>query len=508
MEGSGIDPVPASFAAGDGRAFASLYDRFGHAPYAGRQRAPEQTECIKSEERIMGYVLLWVENLTVLLLTVALVTACVGRLQRRWLRYGLWTIASVAILLPLGLVTLFWWSAVFQHQTWAIKWFAAMLALTISFAAGSLWLRVRGLRRVANVPAPTAAGDWPRGKLATFLAVAVALHLMTIWNLDLGARQQLETLRVEAGQLGQSVAPQPVSDRDNAAILYEQASEAMGPEAKWPEVFTDWASRGKNQEGQSDQPLSPQLRKVLDDWRPVVALLHEAASKPGYYVDREYYRPTTYMQVSDINTMRHMAGLLALDGLEKAATGDMHGAIQDINTRLVMARHVATEPLVITGLVSAVLEENALSTLQGLLQRKKVSAADLATLRIESGPSYRKLLGRALRFEEASWMTAFCEVGNGQLSRILCEGRTPPEGHEALDGGLCSRLPHVPVASRSGAFPAFFARDGGGGEEALPRGEATVAAVRNPGSIEWRRVRVTGFARTGGGLLRRKCDAR
>ncbi len=122
-----------------------------------------------------------------------------------------------SILLPLVLLTLFWWSAVFQHQTWAVKWFAAMLALTISFAVGSLWLWLRGLRHVDNAPTPTAAGDWPRGKLAIFLAIAIALHLMTFWNLDLAARQQLETLRVEAGQLGQSVAPPPVADHDNAA---------------------------------------------------------------------------------------------------------------------------------------------------------------------------------------------------------------------------------------------------------------------------------------------------
>ena len=181
----------------------------------------------------MGYVLLWVENLAVLVLTVAVVIACVGRLQRRWLRHGLWAIATATILLPLVLLTLAWWMMVFQRQAWAVKWFNAALALTISFAVGALWMWICGLRRVDNALLPAAA-NWPHGKLAMFLAMAIALHLITIWNLDLAAREQLETLRVEAGQLGQSVAPPPVADRDNAAILYEQASEAMGPECAGP----------------------------------------------------------------------------------------------------------------------------------------------------------------------------------------------------------------------------------------------------------------------------------
>jgi len=269
-----------------------------------------------------------------------------------------------------------------------------------------------------------------------FLAIAVALHLITIWNLDLAARQQLETLRVEAGQLGQSVAPPAVLDRDNAAILYEQASEAMGPEENWPKAFTEWANPWKNHGPGSDEPLSPQFRQVVHDWRSVVALLHEAASKPGFYVDRKYYRPTIFVQWSDLEKMLYMAGLLALDGQDKAATRDIRGAIQDINTRLAMARHAATEPLLTALPVSAALQNNALGTLQGLLQHKKVSAADLATLRIENGPSYRKLLERALRMEEAMRLMTFYEVDTGQiqLSRLLYDvshvaGQDPPADH-------------------------------------------------------------------------------
>lgn len=389
----------------------------------------------------MGYILLWVENLAVLLLAVALLLACVGRLRRRWLRHGLWAIAFFAILVPPGLLTAAVWSMVFQHQTWAIKWFAGMLALTISFLVGSLWLRIAGLRRVADAPVPTVAGTWPRGKLAACLAIAVALHLMTFWNLDLAARQQLETLRVEASQLSQSVSPPPLTDRDNAALLYEQAAEAMGPEDKWPKAFAEWINPERYRDDGAQPPLSRELRRVVHDWRSVIALLREAASKPGYYVDREYYRPAIGTELSDLCRMRRLAEVLALDGQEKAAAGDMHGAIEDINARLAMARQTASEPFVVALLISVTIEGKAFSALRELLQHKVVPAADLAALRIQSGPLYRKLLGRALRWDEAWMLTAFYEVGQGRLSGLLYDvpsnGVKPPtRDHPLLDAAF------------------------------------------------------------------------
>ena len=55
------------------------------------------------------------------------------------------------------------------------------------------------------------------------LGIAVALHLMTIWNLDLAARQQLASLRIEAGAIALTAMPPRVPDNDNAALFYKQA---------------------------------------------------------------------------------------------------------------------------------------------------------------------------------------------------------------------------------------------------------------------------------------------
>jgi hypothetical protein len=271
--------------------------------------------------------------------------------------------------------------------------------------------------------------------------------MMTIWNLDLAARQQLETLRIEAGLLGQSVAPLRIIDRDNAAPLYKQAYEAMGPRDGWPKEFVDFADPRpprKPQDWKLNEPLSPQLRQVVRGWRSVVSLLHQAVSRPSYYVDRDYYRPTFTMPVDDREQIHTMAALLALDGREKEAGGDIHGAIQDIYTRLAMARHAATEPLTVALLCSAGLERNALTSLEGLLERERVSAANLAALQIENGPSYRELLQRTFRMDEAMVLMTMYGVDSGRISldRTLYEisngGQTPLIEHPTADSVFAS----------------------------------------------------------------------
>ncbi len=162
-----------------------------------------------------------------------------------------------------------------------------LLALTLSFAAGTVWLLVKGLRSagVEGQPAAApvaAAASWPRGKLAIALLAAVALYCMTWWNLDLAARQQLAALRVEAGARALSVAPPRLPDRDNAAFVYQQAFAAMGRESKdddsapgawlwddawrkaWEEKWTTWEPKGTVAFDVHD----PELRRFLARQRP------------------------------------------------------------------------------------------------------------------------------------------------------------------------------------------------------------------------------------------------
>ena len=208
----------------------------------------------------MGYALLLIESLAWSLLLVATMLACAGRIRRFWPRL------AVALLMPLVLVIihvrLTIEAGVLQFAYGIGDWFYPMLALTVFFIAGTVWLLLKGLWR-DETAGTVAAAAWPRVKLAIGLAAAFALYCMTFWNLDLVARQQLAALRVEAGALALSVAPPRVPDRDNAALVYQRAFEAMGRERQdedwvpgvwlwdddlrnaWEGTWTQWETTGK-----------------------------------------------------------------------------------------------------------------------------------------------------------------------------------------------------------------------------------------------------------------------
>jgi len=228
----------------------------------------------------MGYILLWIESLAVSLLLVATLTACIGRLRRRWVRVVL---SVLVMLVPVaayaGLTGLA--GAMKFAQGWPGTRFYQLLTLTMFYTVGAVWILCRGLRWGDDERISPAARTWPRGKLAIALGVAVALHLTTFWNLDLAARQWLAVQRAEAGALALSVAPPRIPDRDNAALVYQQAVEVMGPAESWNDAWDQkWEESASGKKPGFD-PQEPKLREFLKQQTPVLILLRQAAQKPG-----------------------------------------------------------------------------------------------------------------------------------------------------------------------------------------------------------------------------------
>jgi len=367
----------------------------------------------------MGYALLWIENLAVSLLLMALVLACVGRLHRRWLRVVLWVPAPLVLLLGYAAQTVFTAFLQFRDPTeffsfWPprVNWFWQMLALTLSFFAGVVWLSVFGLRRVDETTMPTVAGGWPRGRLAIVLGVAVALHLMTFWNFDSTLRQQMTASQAEASALGLSVAPPRVPDRDNAAILYEQAFQALLSPESWRKVSPENLGHSSSPDQWAFDAKDAGLRPFLRSHAATIALLNKAANKPGCYFEHDYYSPSIGMELTEMTGPRAAARLLVLDARTKAADGDGRGAMQDINTLFAISQHIGAEPTAVSLLVSGSIELQAVETLQRVLLGTSVSSDDLAALRIEDATSYSKLFERVLRFEEAGRLATFCEMSS------------------------------------------------------------------------------------------------
>jgi hypothetical protein len=375
----------------------------------------------------MGYALLMIESLAWSLLLVAFVLACTARLRRGWMRLAdSLPIPLVLLVIHLALTAV---AAQLQFAHRVGGWFFPMLTLTIAVLVGTVWLMVCGLRRVDGDGTTCAAATWPRGKLAIALVAAATLYGMTFWNLDLAAKQQLAALRVEAGAVALSVAPPRVADRDNAALVYQRAFEAMGREDQaddsvpggwqwdeasrkaWEDSWTKWETTGKIEFDAHD----PALRRFLARQAPALKLLWQAAAMPGCYFERDYGRLSISMPLPELRPLRRGGRLLALDAIASAADGNYRQSIEDLNAAFLMAEHIADDPLLVSQLVAIAVDRVGIESLQVIIANYHVPVGELAALKISDNVSFRVLFRRGLRAEEALRLATFDDVGSGRM---------------------------------------------------------------------------------------------
>jgi hypothetical protein len=359
----------------------------------------------------MGYLLLGIESLTCSFLFVGVAVACIARLGGRGRRLVL---ATVVILLPfafyMALTTL---DAIVEiHYRVAAGWFWPAVVLTVPYLVGAMVILNRGLTR-DPVEAHPVAASWPRGKLALALAVGLMLHAMTFSNLDANVQQNLATVRAEATVLALSVAPARLPDQDNAAVVYQQAFDAIGwefrggPMKRWPRVWHDAAKAVSDDTQPEFDFKNPELGTFLEERAGELALIRKAAVMPGCFFDRDYGRPTFDMLLTELQDLRTAAELLAIHARWSAEHDDVKTALVDISAIYGIARHAGSEPTLVSLLVSSSIDRMADGTLAAVLQKKHPSADELAQLQIDSSVSYQRMVGRALRMEEAFLLNSF-----------------------------------------------------------------------------------------------------
>jgi hypothetical protein len=362
----------------------------------------------------MGYLVLWIESLAVWLLSMALVTAWVGRRRRRWLRNLVWISAAGWLLL------IYAWPAEligrekFFGQMPDAPGFYFFSTLALFFLVGVVLLRIGGLKRSAEGEGLTVSAQWPGMKLLAAWGVAGALLLMTWWNLDLAACQQLAALHAEAGALALSVAPARVPESENAAPLYRQASEALTPGKSLPKEYDRWED-WYAADSKSFNAQDPQLEQFLKERTGLVQLLHEAANKPACVLDLDYDGRLISEILPELQNWRTPARFLALHARYETARGNPHAALQDVDALFKLARHCGDEPLLISLLLGIALEQTAAESLQNVLTTASLTAEDLESLKIDEFTSWQKQFQRAFRMEEVLQMSFLELYASGNL---------------------------------------------------------------------------------------------
>lgn len=364
----------------------------------------------------MGYALLWIEHLAAVMLLVATLIACCSRLRQSRLRVALSVLVVLVPLIAYGL--LICGLGYLRSKLIIIGVYYPLVFLAVCYVIGAVWILYNGLRQRNDDSTLAVAMTWPRGRLALMLAIATGLHMMTWWNLDLSVKQQLAVVRAESGALGLSVAPARVPDRENAALVYELAFEAFDRDS-WPEALVEKSGKWTDFDASGFDFHDRDLLSFLAEQESTLILLRQAGRKRGCHFGRNYGRLNVDLRMPELGLLRDAACLLALDARVRAAKGEMQVALQNVGTMFAIAEHVGSDPILISTLVAIAINDIATETLEDVLMAAGKLGGDeafadelLNTIDLDGSLSFRRLLGRALRGEEAVTLHVLQMVGS------------------------------------------------------------------------------------------------
>lgn len=381
----------------------------------------------------MGIWLLAIESLIISLLWLAMGMAWRARQPR-----GRGLVVVLMFLAPLTVYLILLGSyLVLNSKAELNRQMPYVLALLIGgYLLGTIFLWHKARQPVAEagelVGAPGStlrqANRWPAGKLAMAMLVGLLLHAMTFWNLDTAMQHRLEALRVEAGAKALAVLPGKPADRENAGLIYEQAFARLTKYEQLPDQYQNWTDK-KYVASHPDLFEDTKLLAFLKSNAQTIALLNQAGKFPACSFDRNYAEPNMAMPIPEVGTMRQAAQLLMLQAQVDAAQGNLHAAIEHIQTIYMMGEHVNSDPLLISMLVSFALDSMATETLQSVLSGKQPTLEELAPLDFGPPNATSRRLVRALRMEEAFGLATFGQMATqpdiwGMIGAITTDGET------------------------------------------------------------------------------------
>ena len=343
----------------------------------------------------MRYVLI-AELLGVSLLGIALLTACLARIRRTWLRRLLLGLSICAAAVP--------WAAGLAGTIAISKLLLSGYEFKVFIASGLLAIVLIGffiLYRNGLKTTPTqtviAAAQWSRQKLSLFLLSLLALTVFTFWNIRLAENQQMIDLMAELRTQSLSLAPPQISDSQNAAVLYRQAFSLF----KAPTASEDWLEANKKLDKDSEAVIGA----YLNSQKTTLSLLRQAVAKPHCNFGINYATPTfeELSRSAALGGPLHQAGkLLNISARFNAYQGRIDEAMKDISTASALCDHIRSDPKTLHLLVATNIDSISIETIEQMLLTKKCSPENFAGL-ILGEINYSHAFALSLQ-EEINWL--------------------------------------------------------------------------------------------------------
>ncbi|MFC1580160.1 ankyrin repeat domain-containing protein [Thermodesulfobacteriota bacterium] len=339
----------------------------------------------------MAFAFLWIETLALTLIFIAFFYRLSSPLKRRYLQV---LIRIVVFLIP------FFLGGAFTVLAWYLRknnldagWmFGYSLSWLICMLVGFAF--VRKYARKNQVTGEETCLSWRPMTMAGAFGIVLSLSVVTFLKMDADARARLDAAQARALALATMVTPEPVPWEQNAARLYEKASE----EIKLP----SWAREIHNA---GFMPDLTESEKILAKNRKALLLTKRASGMPSASfvpnpgVDRAW--PGFLAKYPEVAQLRDGVRLLALDCYVKASHGDTEGALESIDAMAATARHCGSDPYLISTMVASGIIGAQKSSLECLLALVPKVDAELIPLPVEKKSMIIGLWQRSLLMEEA-----------------------------------------------------------------------------------------------------------
>jgi hypothetical protein len=367
----------------------------------------------------MGFATLWILGIASAILTMALTVACSARCRRPFLR---WLFPSIILIFILAKSSLF----IILSTLMALKgaspdWRVYVWSLFLLAIGGGILVVIFGLRKKNSQEPPVfRAASWNRGALAIGLLIVSGMNLITFTNMETAVKFRMTGLQAEAGALALSVAPARVPDSRNAALVYQQAFEAM-PE----NTFTSNSLElellvTKNRHNLMELARNkPELASFMISISQSLPLLRKATSMPECYFEHDYARPSISMTVPELSQLRQSARLLKISALSEAHSGNTKQAIADLQSIIMLSKHTGNNPILIAHLLSNSIGNMAFNLFEDLVFHTKPNSADLKGLSPTNPFVLPHALRRALLMEEAFGLSVFAGFSRDSRESLL-----------------------------------------------------------------------------------------
>jgi hypothetical protein len=197
---------------------------------------------------------------------------------------------------------------------------------------------------------------WRKAKrplLILLLIVAVTHAALNIYSSILLNRELAAIQQKNEPLSFTELAPPAVPDAQNAALVYQQAVEALQIKSSEEIVLSQWTNAGTTSEKQN---LNVQAQDILQRNQKAIQLIRRAAAMPACRFPVDWNKSPETISFPHYAELRKLARMMMAQAIQEARRGQTQAALQDVRAVFAIASHLQNEPVLIGFLVARAID--------------------------------------------------------------------------------------------------------------------------------------------------------